>query len=176
MKNKRKWLKHKKKILPLILVALALVVVFYYYILPSFFTIPDLSTHGFSPVTVDLDVGEDEGTLIFDSECYEISMTITKDQAVSIQNGINGVIDYRPNTHDLMNDMLKNLGAKILMVKITEMQDSVYIAKILIKKGNLILSLDSRPSDAIAIAARTEYFIDIYVNDTLLETMGEKIC
>jgi bifunctional DNase/RNase len=38
------------------------------------------------------------------------------------------------------------------------------------------LNLEARPSDAIAIATRTDYLVPIYVNETLLKTMGEKIC
>jgi len=68
------------------------------------------------------------------------------------------------------------LDAKVLMVKITELKDNTFFAKLFLVKGNLILSLDSRPSDAIAIAARADYKVPIYVNENLLENVGEKIC
>ncbi len=123
-----------------------------------------------------MEVREDDGLLVFSDDCYELSMIIAKDQAISISNGITGIIDYRPNTHDLVEDVLDNLGIKILMIKITEIKDSTYFAKFILRKDNLVLSLDSRPSDAIAIAARVPYIVDIYVNEELLKTFGEKIC
>jgi len=174
-KTKTKYLKHKKKILLIVLFAVVFILAFYYF-MPSFFVIPGLSTYGFKQTTIEMEVREDGGLIKLADECYEISMVIGKDQAVSIQKGLAGVIDYRPNTHDLIKDMLNSLDIKILMVKITEMKDGTYFAKLFLKKGNLVLSLDSRPSDAIAIAARTDYLVDIYVKEDLLKTVGKKIC
>lgn len=173
-KKRKKYLKYKKTFLAIV-VSMFFILGFYYFVPNSFF-IPDLSTHGFVNVVVEVEIREGDGLIKFSDDCYQISMIISKDQALSIQNGISGVISYRPNAHDLIKDTLDGLGVKILMVKITELKDNTYFAKLILKKGNLILSLDSRPSDAVAIAARVGYLVDIYVKEILLKTVGEKIC
>jgi len=138
--------------------------------------IPDLSTEGFVLVGVDVDLAAQSGNVKLFSECYEMNATVERAQAVSIRNGIEGVVGERPNSHDLARDMLKSLDAKISMVKITELRDGAYISKMIVKSGGKIFSFDSRPSDAIAIAARTDYEVPIYFNETLMKMVGKKTC
>jgi len=182
MKRKRKRAKHKKIILPLVLVVAIVVAAFMFYflfkdfLLPAVISIPQLSIQGYTEVVIGLNVTEDRGIVSLAGNCYELSMIISRYQAISLENGINRIIGQRPNTHDLIKDMLKNLDAKILMIKIEELKDGTYYARVLLRKDNLILSLDSRPSDALAIAARVEYSVPVYVKNDLLENFGEKIC
>jgi bifunctional DNase/RNase len=105
-----------------------------------------------------------------------------------MQEEIERILGPRPYTHDLINDILKNFGIEVLMVKITEARNETclpeencswritYISKLFLKQGNLILGLDSRPSDALAIAARTDYEVPIFVNESIFEILGERIC
>jgi bifunctional DNase/RNase len=136
--------------------------------------LPDLSTTGFTEVALTVDV--DTGTIKLGGNCYQLTATVENAQALSIQNGIDRVVGPRPNAHDLFNDMIKALNIKILMIKITELKDNAYHSSLIARQGNTILKLDARPSDAIAIATRTDYLIPIYINETLLKTVGEKIC
>ncbi len=138
--------------------------------------IPELSTGGFVLVGVDVDLEREGENIKLFSTCYEMNATVERSQAVSIQNGIDGIVGPRPNSHDLAKDMLKSLDAKIVMVKITELRDSAYISRMIVKKDSKIFSFDSRPSDAIAIAARTDYEVPIYFNETLLKIVGRKTC
>jgi len=140
----------------------------------AYLVFPDLSTKGYTEVALSVDV--DTGTIKLGGNCYQLSATVERSQAESIQNGIDDVVGSRPNIHDLFNDMLKVLDIKILMIKITEFRDGTYHSSMIAKQGNTILNLEARPSDAIAIATRTDYLVPIYVNETLLKTMGEKIC
>lgn len=181
MKRKRKSdIKNRKISLPLLLILVIAVLASYIFLkdflFPSITFIPELSTQGYTEVVIGINTTEDRGIVSLAGNCYELSVVIDRSQAVSIENGINGVIGQRPSTHDLIKDMLKSLDAKILMIKITEMKDGTYYSRIILRKGNLVLSLDSRPSDALAIAARTEYEVPVYVNDNLLRTVGTKIC
>ena len=67
-----------------------------------------------------------------------------------------GKIDSpRPNTHDLLVDVLGTMSGKLERVVITELRDNVYYAVLEISIGGRRLVVDSRPSDAIAIALRT---------------------
>ncbi|HKZ45391.1 MAG TPA: bifunctional nuclease family protein [archaeon] len=144
-------------------------------LLPKLASVPEMSTEGYTEVAIDINVTEDRGIVSLSGNCYEILATVDKAQAISIEKGIMGVIEQRPNTHDLIKDMLKSLDVKMLMMKINDLRNGTYFSKIILQKGNLILSLDSRPSDALAIAARTEYEVPIYIKNELLEA-GFKIC
>ena len=83
-----------------------------------------------------------------------IPIWIGKAEATSIAMELEHVKIPRPNTHDLIGKIVKGLGAALERVTITELRDNTYYAVITLKlKGEKIL-IDSRPSDAIAIALR----------------------
>jgi bifunctional DNase/RNase len=165
-------------------VLLAIIFILTVYILyPSPFvetlatiSLPELSTAGFTEVNLSVQVMDDHGIIMLGNSCYFISAEVEKSQAVSIQNGIDRKIGPRPNAHDLFNDLLKNLDIKVLMVKITKIEDNAYHSQFILRQGNTVLNFDARPSDAIAIAARTDYLVPIYMNETLLKEVGKKIC
>ncbi len=187
MKKERNFYKFTTFILIFILAAL-----FFFYILLSFFSaffaLPQLSTIGFTQASVSVEIGENEGIVSLVGNCKELKMAVDKNQAIAIERGIERILGPRPYTHDLIKDMLKNFGISVLMVKITEARNETclpeemcdwritYISKIFLKQGDLVLGLDSRPSDALAIAARTEYQVPIYVNESILEKFGERVC
>jgi bifunctional DNase/RNase len=73
----------------------------------------------------------------------------------------------RPMTHDLMNDILKTLGAEITSVEICDLRNNTFFASIhLIRNGERFV-VDARPSDAIALALRAN--AQIFVDDKVLE-------
>lgn len=75
-------------------------------------------------------------------------------EAISIERGLNGEKFFRPLTHDLFVNILKSLGVKIEKVVIVDLVKDVYYARIYLKKGLKRYVIDSRPSDAIALAVR----------------------
>jgi len=132
--------------------------------------IPQLSLDDYLQANVSVGINE----LTFNSNCYQLSMVISDEQAFSIKIAINNLTTMRPNAHDLFASMLKNFNMELLMIKITSIKDNTYFANIIIKNQNKILSLDSRPSDAVAIALR--YGAPIYINKNLLNENGKRIC
>lgn len=60
----------------------------------------------------------------------------------------------RPMTHDLLINVLRLLGADVIMVEINDLRDNTFYSTIYIKKGRKEIAVDARPSDAIAIALR----------------------
>ncbi len=68
----------------------------------------------------------------------------------------------RPMTHDLMRNILDELHADLENVKVNDLKDNTFYATLSLKIGNRSLDVDSRPSDAIALALRTEspVFVD----------------
>ncbi len=75
-------------------------------------------------------------------------------EATSIASAIKQVAMARPLTHDLMHTALSEFGAIIERVIITELKESTYFAELFISHGERIITVDSRPSDAIALALR----------------------
>jgi len=75
-------------------------------------------------------------------------------EAVAISMPLTEMEPPRPLTHDLMLTMLKELGASLEEVQITEIKDSTYYAQIVLWQNQESIVLDARPSDAIALALR----------------------
>lgn len=73
----------------------------------------------------------------------------------------------RPMTHDLLKNVLAQLGFKVERVVITELKDNTFYARIRLTRDETSVDVDSRPSDAIALALRSN--ADIYVEEDVLE-------
>ncbi|MGH9074599.1 MAG: bifunctional nuclease family protein [Acidimicrobiales bacterium] len=91
-------------------------------------------------------------------------------EATAIAFALQGVPTTRPMTHDLMRDLLAALGADVEQVVITELVATTYHAELRLAQGGRHLTVPSRPSDAIALAARTG--TPLYVADDLLDAEG----
>jgi len=77
-------------------------------------------------------------------------------EAASIAMELEHVAVPRPNTHDLIRNILENLGATVHRITITDMRNGTYFASITLKVRGQEIHVDSRPSDAIAVALRTK--------------------
>lgn len=75
-------------------------------------------------------------------------------EASSIAASLEGVRFPRPMTHDLMLNAIQSLGAKVFEVEVTDIIDDTFHGVVRITSGDRIMELDSRPSDAIALALR----------------------
>ena len=73
----------------------------------------------------------------------------------------------RPMTHDLVKNILIGIGARVERVVITELKDNTFYALLYLRQGDRLLPVDSRPSDAIALALRTES--PIFVESEVIE-------
>lgn len=72
----------------------------------------------------------------------------------------------RPMTHDLVVDVVNKTGYKITKIEINDVEDETYFATIFLNKDDEIVEIDSRPSDAIAVAMRAD--APIYVTENVL--------
>ena len=77
-------------------------------------------------------------------------------EAAAILMKLQGAQTPRPMTHDLLNDMLEQLEAKCERVSVTELRDNTFYASITISVNGAEIEIDSRPSDAIALAVRCQ--------------------
>lgn len=73
----------------------------------------------------------------------------------------------RPLTHDLLKSMVSQLGAEVVHIVINELRNDVFYARIVLDFNGRRVEIDSRPSDAIALAVRVR--VPIFVEDTVME-------
>ncbi len=73
----------------------------------------------------------------------------------------------RPLTHDLLKSMIRELGGQVVHILISDLRSDVYYARIVIDVGGKQIEVDSRPSDAIALAVRAK--APIFVSDVVME-------
>jgi len=88
-------------------------------------------------------------------------------EANAIALEIEKVATPRPMTHDLIKNVLAGLDAHIHKVVVTELRDDTFYALIWLEREGQVLSVDSRPSDALALALRAD--CPIYVEDEVLK-------
>jgi len=92
-------------------------------------------------------------------------------EAQAIGRGIEGIRMARPMTHDLMIDILGELGAELKRVTVTELKDRTFYAELLVEIGAEERTISSRPSDAIALAIRSD--VPIFAAEAVLDEAGQ---
>lgn len=92
---------------------------------------------------------------------------IGKPEADSIALALGRVVTPRPLTHDLIKNLIYNLKMKATRIVVTEVLDNTYYALICLSDGKNEITIDSRPSDAIAVALRVN--APIFVEESVLE-------
>ena len=88
-------------------------------------------------------------------------------EATAMATELEGIKMARPMTHDLLRNILTETGSAVEFVQITELKENTYYALIYLNLAGRQLAIDSRPSDAIALALRTKS--PIYVAKAVLE-------
>lgn len=91
-------------------------------------------------------------------------------EAFAIAVELQGTTSPRPLTHDLLKNVITELGAKIVSIVISDLIDEIYYARIVLDVDGRHVEIDSRPSDAIALAVRAK--TPIYVEESVLERAG----
>jgi bifunctional DNase/RNase len=91
-------------------------------------------------------------------------------EATSIAFALQGVVTARPMTHDLMRDLLSELGVHVDRIVVTELRDGTFYAEIQMTQAKQSVIVSSRPSDAIALAVRAT--VPIYANEHVLAEAG----
>ena len=76
-------------------------------------------------------------------------------EAAAILMKLQGATTPRPMTHDLINDLINELDAQCTRVSVTELKDNTFYASISLRVNGQEIEIDSRPSDALAVAVRT---------------------
>ncbi len=88
-------------------------------------------------------------------------------EAAAILMKLQGASTPRPMTHDLLSEVLEQMDAKCERVSVTELRDNTFYASITVSMNGSELEIDSRPSDALALAVRTS--APIFAADDVIE-------
>lgn len=90
-------------------------------------------------------------------------------EAQAILFALEGVVPPRPLTHDLLKSIIEKMGAKVDKIIINTLQNNTYFAMVRLSFNETSIDIDSRPSDAIALALRTDS--PIFVADHVISTI-----
>ena len=99
-------------------------------------------------------------------------------EAAAILMKLQGASTPRPMTHDLVTAMLAHLDARVIRITVTELRDNTFHASITIQQDGSEIEVDSRPSDAIALAVRAEapiFAADRVIEESAIEFEGEEV-
>ena len=91
-------------------------------------------------------------------------------EAAAILMKLQGATTPRPMTHDLVTDMLTQLEAQIVRITVTELRENTFYAQVTVQQNGSEIEIDSRPSDAIALAIRAD--APIFAADEVIEESG----
>jgi len=92
---------------------------------------------------------------------------VGRQEANAISLALEGVFTPRPMTHDLIKSVLDTLEAKLISIVVTELKENTYLSKTHLTYRDSEIAIDSRPSDAIALALRAD--IPIFVSDEAIK-------
>jgi bifunctional DNase/RNase len=88
-------------------------------------------------------------------------------EAISIDRRVKGASWPRPMTHDLVVNLINDLGGDLQDVYINELREHTYFAQLRVRKDGELVPVDCRPSDAIAVAVTAK--VPIYVAESVIE-------
>lgn len=100
----------------------------------------------------------------------KIMVAIGVNEAQAIAFALKGIETKRPITHDLFRSLADALGAKMTCATIGKVSDGTFYSQLLYRQGDAVCQIDSRTSDAVAIALRAG--APIYIDEELLERVA----
>ena len=99
-------------------------------------------------------------------------------EAAAILMKLQGASTPRPMTHDLVTDILGQLQAQVTRITVTELRENTFYAQITVQQDGSEIEIDSRPSDAIALAIRVDapiFAADEVIEESAIEFEGDEV-
>ena len=93
-------------------------------------------------------------------------------EATAIDRGVKVIPTERPLTHDLCRNIIDALNAELVRVVINDLRDNTFFARLILRQNGRDIEVDSRPSDAIALAVQRS--TPIYVEEKVLDQVCQK--
>jgi bifunctional DNase/RNase len=119
------------------------------------------------------DIGEQQIIYLKEDEGdRQFPILIGMFEAQSINSGVRRIKSPRPRTHELLVSAIEALGGELDSVVISELREHIYYAKLRVRRDGELVEIDSRPSDAIAVAVACDPMLPIYVAEDVLEESG----
>jgi bifunctional DNase/RNase len=103
---------------------------------------------------------------------------IGQPEAAAILMKLQGASTPRPMTHDLVTEILSQLDAHVVRITVTELRENTFFAQITVQMDGTEFDVDSRPSDAIALAIRAEapiFAADDVIEESAIEFEGDDV-
>ena len=103
---------------------------------------------------------------------------IGQPEAAAILMKLQGATTPRPMTHDLLTEILSELDARITRITVTELREITFYAQVTVQLDGTEVEVDSRPSDAIALAIRAEapiFAADQVIEESAIEFEGDEV-
>jgi len=107
-----------------------------------------------------------------------IPIWIGHPEAAAILMKLQNASTPRPMTHDLVTEILGQLNAEVVRITVTELRENTFFAQITVQQDGSEVEIDSRPSDAIALAIRSDapiYAAESVIEESAIEFEGEEI-
>ncbi len=96
-------------------------------------------------------------------------------EASSIERRVKGVRTPRPLTHDLVVSVVEHLDGQLDSVVINDLRDGTYFAELRVRRGDTLIEIDARPSDAIAVAVTCDPPLPIFVAEAVLDEAASEM-
>ena len=99
-------------------------------------------------------------------------------EAAAILMKLQNASTPRPMTHDLVTEILGQLNAEVIRITVTELRENTFFAQITVQQDGSEVEIDSRPSDAIALAIRSDapiYAAESVIEESAIEFEGEEV-
>jgi bifunctional DNase/RNase len=103
---------------------------------------------------------------------------IGQPEAAAILMKLQGASTPRPMTHDLLTEILSQLDAQVVRITVTELRENTFFAQVTVQMDGTEFEVDSRPSDAIALAIRAEapiFAADDVIEESAIEFEGDDV-
>ena len=97
-------------------------------------------------------------------------IVIGSPEASAIDRRLKSMPTPRPQTHELLSDVIEKLGGRLERILINDLQEHTFFAKLVIRQGGRSIEIDSRPSDAIALGVA--HSVPIFVAEHVLDEVG----
>ena len=99
-----------------------------------------------------------------------LSIYIGPYEAEAITIALQEIEVARPQTHDLLKNIINSLNARLVRVEVVALREDVYFGNLVVESSGRILNIDSRPSDALALAVRGH--VSVFVSREVMESAG----
>lgn len=106
-----------------------------------------------------------------EAERRSFPIVIGLPEAQAIERRLKGATIKRPQTHDLLANVVEALGGELVSITITDLNEGTFFATLDIKKSGEVIHVDSRPSDAIALGIAND--VPIFVEEHVLDSASE---